>query len=488
MSEVTSGSVTSLDGTHIGFLQQGSGPGLVLIQGAGGSAYNYSELSTLLSTSFTVYRPDRRGRGMSPKAYTPSHSITRDVEDLDALLVHTGATRVYGLSSGAMITLEATRTLPKITQAAIYEPPFYPLGISHDGIARFHLEVESNDLPSAMVTLLQTVRISPPLLLGIPRPIFWWITNAVARFDEWKDGPGLRLRELIPAARYDVNDVGGMDGKMEMFRRIERPVLFTTSSFLVLVQYLLPGTPFSPMGNQLSAVAGRATRVTPVTNTDKADPHSGSGPDQVPEDVAESESVLPAWDPQTKLLHYNAYSGVDTSLFRRLWWAMEICRALKILDDVGIAHADLHCDNIFVGPPGDFDQVHIFDFGLAVLPGGQLTSWGFPGPPYTCLNGKLPDPRIKDIFSFGHVLYTLLHGSHPFQLAETEEIEEHYYINSFPRVAFGVPPLLEELMKDCWYTSIWTTDRLEARLQAAIEEAGRLCFLHRPPPCVIQII
>jgi hypothetical protein len=53
------------------------------------------------------------------------HSIQNDVEDLESLLTHAGAHFVFGLSSGAIITLEASRILPSIRKAAVYEPPFY---------------------------------------------------------------------------------------------------------------------------------------------------------------------------------------------------------------------------------------------------------------------------------------------------------------------------------------------------------------------------
>ena len=67
-------------------------------------------------------------------------------EAVDGHQVETGASRVFGLSSGAVITLEAARTLPRITHAAVYEPPFYPGGISHPGIRQLNTEIERGDL------------------------------------------------------------------------------------------------------------------------------------------------------------------------------------------------------------------------------------------------------------------------------------------------------------------------------------------------------
>src|SRR5579862_9261246 len=79
-------SVVSRDGTRIGYRRIGSGPGVVLIQGAMGTEHNFSELAAQLADHFTIYLPDRRGRGLSPRPYDPDYTVTRDVEDLEALL------------------------------------------------------------------------------------------------------------------------------------------------------------------------------------------------------------------------------------------------------------------------------------------------------------------------------------------------------------------------------------------------------------------
>src|SRR3954466_2327253 len=96
--------VTSADGTTIGYEKVGSGPALVLVDGAMcyrdfgpcRSAANY------LSKNFTVYFYDRRGRGESgdSAAYAPE----REYEDLAAVIAATGETPfVLGYSSGAAL-------------------------------------------------------------------------------------------------------------------------------------------------------------------------------------------------------------------------------------------------------------------------------------------------------------------------------------------------------------------------------------------------
>src|SRR5262245_32747246 len=100
------GTVRSADGTPIAFRRLGSGPGIVLVQGAMGSAENYMELAAALARRFTVTAPERRGRGASGPA-GERYDIHREVEDLTAVLSESGARFVYGLSSGAVITLQA---------------------------------------------------------------------------------------------------------------------------------------------------------------------------------------------------------------------------------------------------------------------------------------------------------------------------------------------------------------------------------------------
>ena len=75
----------SADDTKIGYTKLGTGPGLILAQGAMSSAANYSELAEALACSFTVLVPDRRGRGISPHCYQPTHSVDQDVEDVGAV-------------------------------------------------------------------------------------------------------------------------------------------------------------------------------------------------------------------------------------------------------------------------------------------------------------------------------------------------------------------------------------------------------------------
>jgi pimeloyl-ACP methyl ester carboxylesterase len=115
----------SADGTTIAFDRAGSGPPVVLVDGALCSRRfgPMGAMSAQLASRFTVFSYDRRGRGDSADA--PSWSVDREVEDLSAIIDAAGGSAfVFGVSSGAALSLEAAaRGLP-ITKLALYEAPF----------------------------------------------------------------------------------------------------------------------------------------------------------------------------------------------------------------------------------------------------------------------------------------------------------------------------------------------------------------------------
>jgi pimeloyl-ACP methyl ester carboxylesterase len=175
------GSVTSKDGTTIGYRQMGHGPGLVLVHGGMQAAQNFMKLGAALADSFTVYVPDRRGRGLSGPP-GDNYGLKAECEDLDALLQKAGAHNVFGLSSGALISLQAALVLPAIGKVALYEPP---LSVNHstptDWLARYDREVAQGRLGSAMVTAIRGTKTAPPLLRFVPRFVLDWPLNRAAR-------------------------------------------------------------------------------------------------------------------------------------------------------------------------------------------------------------------------------------------------------------------------------------------------------------------
>jgi pimeloyl-ACP methyl ester carboxylesterase len=117
--------VTSRDGTVIAFDRIGSGPPLILVDGALCSrAFGpMAKLAPLLAKHFTVFIYDRRGRGESGD--TRPYAREREIEDLAALIREAGGSAfVAGLSSGGALALEAARAGLPIKKVAAYEPPY----------------------------------------------------------------------------------------------------------------------------------------------------------------------------------------------------------------------------------------------------------------------------------------------------------------------------------------------------------------------------
>jgi pimeloyl-ACP methyl ester carboxylesterase len=223
-----SAAVVSSDGTSIAYRELGSGPGLVLIHGGAGAAQSFSKLAESLASSFTVYVPDRRGRGRSGP-FGDHHSLATECADLEALLRHTGARNVFGLSAGAVIALHAATKLTMIDQLAVYEPPLITNGARPDAwVSRFERDLDRGDLASALVTMLkgtgdvELLTYTPRWLL---RPLFGFVLRA-----EKPQPDRIPFRELIPTLRYDARLVREATAMIDTLGSIRSRMLILSGS------------------------------------------------------------------------------------------------------------------------------------------------------------------------------------------------------------------------------------------------------------------
>ncbi len=229
-SGYTTHTVTSKDGTTIGYRQygHGHGPGLVLVQGAMGTAQNFSTFAEALADTFTVYVPDRRGRGMSASG---AMGVQRDVEDIDALLTKTGSHLIYGLSSGGAITLQAALTLPAIEKVVVYEPAFFVHGAPMPLMQRYENEMDQGKIAAALVTSMQATHMGPPIFEKLPRWFLELMTSMAMNSEDKKAKPGdVTMRKLASSLRYDMQIIKDMDGKLEIFRALRQPILLLGGS------------------------------------------------------------------------------------------------------------------------------------------------------------------------------------------------------------------------------------------------------------------
>ena len=118
--------ITSKDGTTIGYDRSGEGPAVVLVDGAMGHRAQFGGrlLAAALADRFTAYTYDRRGRGESSN--TLPYAVEREIEDIEALIEEAGGSAyLYGISSGAALAFEAALALGgKVRKLALYEPPY----------------------------------------------------------------------------------------------------------------------------------------------------------------------------------------------------------------------------------------------------------------------------------------------------------------------------------------------------------------------------
>ena len=106
------GRLTSKDGTEIAYTRAGTGAPLILVDGAlcDRAMGPNTKLASHLSSEFTVFTYDRRGRGESGDR--APYGVEREIEDLEAVIEAAGGSAcVYGISSGGALALEAANRL-----------------------------------------------------------------------------------------------------------------------------------------------------------------------------------------------------------------------------------------------------------------------------------------------------------------------------------------------------------------------------------------
>ena len=228
----TTGMVTSRDGTVIGYRLLGRGPSVVLVHGGMSSGYNHLEMAEAMADAFTIYLPDRRGRGLSGPAAIDDN-LNTDVEDIDALLSATGAHYIFGLSSGAIICLEAALRLPAVHKAAIFEPPLFIADPANPPatLLRFDREMAKGDVAAALITAMKAAQMGPPILNLLPRRLLELLTRLLMKAEDKKPPVGYESTRILAATmHHDFQLVVEIAGRVERFREIRGEVLLLGGS------------------------------------------------------------------------------------------------------------------------------------------------------------------------------------------------------------------------------------------------------------------
>lgn len=207
--------VVSPDGTRLSVERLGTGPSLVLVDGAfcGRSFGPARELATELADSFRVYFYDRRGRGESGEMMP--YAMEREIEDLQAILSHAGPdSYVYGISSGAALALEAAAAGAKIRRLATYEAPY--TGSGNDQGARSDHRVH---LESLIQEGKRGAAVSYFLVKMIGLPVF---VPFVIRLRPGTWRKQIAAANTLPYETYVTNN---FVAPLEKFRQITLPTL-----------------------------------------------------------------------------------------------------------------------------------------------------------------------------------------------------------------------------------------------------------------------
>lgn len=207
--------IASEDGTRIAYESSGNGPLLILLDGALCSrGFGPGEkFARLLEKDFTVYRYDRRGRGESgdTQPYVPS----KEVEDLAALIQHSGGSAILlGLSSGAALALHAAAAGLPIDRVLAYEPPYVQeqnAGGVDPGHESHLRQLVANGNRGGAVTYFMRDMVGAPAFVPIMMRLFFWM---------WP-----KLVAVAHTLPYDAAVMTGFRVPRSRFATITTPVL-----------------------------------------------------------------------------------------------------------------------------------------------------------------------------------------------------------------------------------------------------------------------
>ncbi|WP_426241488.1 alpha/beta fold hydrolase [Nocardioides sp. LHG3406-4] len=160
----------STDGTRIAYDVTGTGPALVIVDGAlcQRSMGPARGLASALAGDFSVHTYDRRGRGESDPGAT-AYSPQREIEDLAAVIgAAGGSAHVFSASSGAALALAGAAAGLPIERLVAYEAPFIvdDTHVPHDPDLgeRSRALVEGGRPGDAVRLFMRTVGVPGPML------------------------------------------------------------------------------------------------------------------------------------------------------------------------------------------------------------------------------------------------------------------------------------------------------------------------------------
>ncbi len=207
----------SSDGTRIAFESNGSGPALVMVDGAMchrkfGPAEPFTKA---LEDRYTVVSYDRRGRGESGDSSTYRPEL--EIDDLRAVIEAVGGKPyVLGFSSGAGLAYRAAAAGVPMKKLIGYEAPYVGRRGGRDYVADLDRLIEEGKNGQA-VDYFMVKMVGAPFFL----PVMFRLMRKL-----WP-----KMKEIAPTLRYDARVMGGdFEVPAAEFAKITAPTLVSWGS------------------------------------------------------------------------------------------------------------------------------------------------------------------------------------------------------------------------------------------------------------------
>ncbi len=217
--------ITGTDGGPIPLQSTGRGPGLVVIQGGAVGMVEYARLARNLADRFTVHLYNRRGRPGAAPLDPATYSIATDLDDLAAVLEHTGARMLFGHSGGGFVALRAGLAGLPVDRIAVYDPGLCVSG--RPGFAflePFAAAIGAGDLPRALALMNRGVY---PDTAAARLPLR---VQAALGGTFLRTTIGRRMGDLLPTVPAEVREIVRLEGPASDYAGITAAVLLTAGA------------------------------------------------------------------------------------------------------------------------------------------------------------------------------------------------------------------------------------------------------------------
>ncbi|ANF30386.1 hypothetical protein A0130_00635 [Leifsonia xyli] len=216
--------VTSSDGTSLAYELDGSGPAVILVDGAlcFRDAGPMRPIAAALRDRLTVVLYDRRGRGESTDALADpaagATAVAREIDDLAALIdAAGGSASLLGMSSGGALALAAAAALgpDRVPRVAVYEPPYLPdpmLPSAQAYTQQLQAALAADDREGAVALFLRRVGVPEAGIEGMRHSPGWDATLALAptlAYDDAAMGDSRVPDDLLQAVSVPILGLAG---------------------------------------------------------------------------------------------------------------------------------------------------------------------------------------------------------------------------------------------------------------------------------------